>query len=133
MSGIGDTGPLLMPGEAEAPAVATARLSSVPDLLPPVAVMGRPSAPAAAAAEAAACTADMEAVLAPMPPAPPPPPPAAAASDSHTESMEELVAKRSPIDSHVWKCACGGSIGCCFGGRGNGRIHIDTFSHVCGV
>ena len=85
-------------------------MSSVPDLLPPEAVIGRASPPpeAAAAAEAAV-TADMEAVLAPMPP---PPAAAAAASDSHTESMEELVAKRSPIDSHVWKCACGGSIGC---------------------
>ena len=95
----------------------------MPDLLPPEAVIGRASPPpeAAAAAEAAV-TADMEAVLAPMPP-PPPPPPAAAASDSHTESIEELVAKRSPIDSHVWKCACGGSIGCCFH-----KIEF-TFSH----
>lgn len=104
MSGIGDTGPLLMPGDM-AEEEGTARLSSVPDLLPPEAVIGRASPPAAAEA---AVTAVMEAVLAPMPP----PPAAAAASDSHTESMEELVAKRSPIDSHVWKCACGGSIGC---------------------
>ena len=125
MSGMGDTGPLLMPGEAEAPAVAAVRLSSVPDLLPPVAVMGRPSAPPAPAAAAAeACTADMEAVLAPMPPAPPP---AAAASDSHTESMEELVAKRSPMDSHVWKCACGGSIGCCF----DGMECLNSLGYIC--
>ena len=111
MSGMGDTaGPLLMPGDMAEEQERAARLSSVPDLLPPEAVIGRASPPpeAAAAAEAAV-TADMEAVLAPMPP----PPAAAAASDSHTESIEELVAKCSPIDSHVWKCACGGSIGCC--------------------